>query len=419
MEKGNSELFLASSACRCEMLIRMLNRGIFFLITSLVGILMWVNTARNGPDFTVYWKSVRLMMEGEPLYSVARDGIMVFKYPPWIAPFFIPFSLISFDAARIAWGALEFVSLFAVTGWLIRKMQVSSWVASFAMLTFLGIWQVHAFNGQVSLPIAALSVWLFEASEFNEATASKGCVHSLSGKAGLFLTLSTKIVSLFPLLGYWRGYLKPRVILLCTAILIGLSQPVFMFSKENWKEVLRAWISAMGPGVNPVTGEPLITVRGREAQGLVSGLFRVFNLPYNASVLIAISTVVLAAVLAWFWTRHSKQLDSREQFAGWLALGVTVQPLAGFHAFAMAFPLAVIALDRAWKSRNRVMIALSISGVLSVAAITHKTTGAFGAALEVISIKSIGVLILCWVLVTATQNALPAPQPTLSGRFSA
>ncbi len=400
MEKGNSELFLASTACRYEILTWMLNRGIFFLTTSLVGILMWINTAKNGPDFAVYWKSVRLMLEGEPLYSVARDGIMVFKYPPWIAPFFIPFSLMSFDGARVAWGAIEFFSLLALSDWVIRKAHVGAQTASFVMLLFLGIWQVHAFNGQVSLPIAALSVWLFEMSDIQ---GSRKSFRSVAGKVGLFLALSTKIVSLFPLLGYLRPYLKLRVILICPAVLITLSQLIFCFSKESWIEVLRSWATAMGPGVHPVTGEPLITVSGREAQGLVSGLFKVFNLPYNATALIAACTLVVAAVLAWAWSSRSKNIGAREQFAGWLALGVTAQPLAGFHAFAMAFPLAVIAMDRAWKSRERRTIGFSLFGVLAISVMTQKTMGSLGSVLEMISIKSLGVLILCWVISSAAK----------------
>src|SRR4051812_24477778 len=76
------------------------------------------DTAENGHDFTVFWRSARLVLDGQPLYSVARDGAMVFKYPPWILPSLLPLALLPLDLAKILWGFVEVFSIFGIALWI-------------------------------------------------------------------------------------------------------------------------------------------------------------------------------------------------------------------------------------------------------------------------------------------------------------
>lgn len=358
-------------------------RQLCILTAIVIAILMTVNTAKNGPDFHVYWNSVRLMLQGDPLYSPARDGVMVFKYPPWIAPAFIPFALMPEAVAKALWGLVQAWSLLYVVKWLLVTVRARAEVIATALVCFIGIFQVHAFNGQVSLPILALAIYMFERH------------NRFSMRLKMFWVLSTKVVSLFPLFGLAREFLQWRMVLAVVALLVGLSLPPLLLSRAPASEVLSDWIQSMGPGIDPATGQALITVKGREAQGLASAVFRVFDLPYDSSGLLIAVTGALVFALAIGWHYFSRRLSSEKKWAGWLALSVLVQPLAGFHAFALAFPLAVLALDSTW---------FALPAVLAVSAMTSKTLGDFGAALEFVSIKSIGVLLLAGALILTNRK---------------
>ncbi len=75
----------------------------YFLIslTLFIGSVSLIRSAHSqGIDFEVFWKAARYLIEGKSLYSVERDGGMVFKYPPWVATFFIPFGFLSLSLAK-------------------------------------------------------------------------------------------------------------------------------------------------------------------------------------------------------------------------------------------------------------------------------------------------------------------------------
>ncbi|MCC7440117.1 MAG: hypothetical protein IT285_00700, partial [Bdellovibrionales bacterium] len=69
-----------------------------------------------------------------------------------------------------------------------------------------------------------------------------------------------------------------------------------------------------------------------------------------------------------------------------------------FHSFVMAFPLAALALDRAWARRERMAILLAGSGVVLIALLTSKVAGKFGLQLEHLSVKSWGIVLCLWAL---------------------
>lgn len=175
--------------------MRNLGKYIFWLLVAGYCYAITMNTARNGPDFSVYWRTAHFFLEGDPVYSATRDGIMTFKYPPWIFPLFLPFGLLSLTVAKLIWGEIEALALLYIIFWLQKRAKLS--VIAVCLLCFSGIWTVHAFDGQVSLPLTACALALF--SVFRDNTRN-------SKSFLLAYLLSTKIFTMFPFLGFkWRN----------------------------------------------------------------------------------------------------------------------------------------------------------------------------------------------------------------------
>ncbi len=398
-------------------MIRLSNGG-FWLLLILLAVALASNTAKNAPDFTVYWNTAHLFVtEGAPIYSVARDGMMTFKYPPWILPLFLPLGCLPLAAAKLIWGGVEAMSLVFVALWL--KKRVSLGLLSLSLVTWSGIWTVHAFDGQVSLPLTALALALLPVYQ-----------HQLRNCATLLLSyaLSIKLVTLFPLLGFqWkRGDVRRVACLL--VLLTGLSIPAFLAHHQSFSDLMASYRAATGPGID-AAGVVKISVKGSQAQGLVSMLFRLFELDEQQTGLMLALTLALSLVLAVFWRLRSQHLSADQRWAGWLALSATVQPLAGFHSFVLAFPLATLTLHGCvnacqehddpshptlHKAEKRTLIALSVLGILMIAAFTQKTLGSTtGALLQRLSVKSWGVL-LCAMLISTPSLRRPSRPPLQS-----
>ncbi len=365
------------------------------VITLFYALAITLNTAQNAPDFAVYWRTASFFWQGLPVYSIARDGIMPFKYPPWILPIFLPFGLLPLSIAKISWGILEASAFVYIIRWLQSRVRSSLLILS--LIAFSGLWTVHAFDGQVSLILLAVGLAFF-------------------GKFGknplvLIYALSIKILTLFPIIGVLdisvqRGELKnvsvPRTILRWTgmaAVVLGLlSIPALKSHHYDLGEFLRQYRAVTSPGVDS-SGSPRVTVRGDQAQGFVSMIFRVCDLDYRNSVLILVFSMVLALVLAAFWHCRASRLSMDFQWAGWLALTATLQPLAGFHTFVLAFPLAAMTLERTFAEKAKLRTGLCFFAILMITAFGQKTLGHAGLVLQQLSVKSWGVL-FCAFLAT-------------------
>ena len=68
----------------------------------------------NQLDLDVYRAGARTVLDGQKLYDVKLLGQMDYTYAPISIPFFIPFALIPFEAARIVWSAGILVALYLV-----------------------------------------------------------------------------------------------------------------------------------------------------------------------------------------------------------------------------------------------------------------------------------------------------------------
>lgn len=346
------------------------------------------DTAYQGQDFKVFWKAARGVLKGRDIYSTAQYGPMVFKYPPWTVPVFLPFALLPLKAAKWLWGSVQILSLFAIVSWLIREGCAPRRVI-LVMAAFWGIWVVHAMDGQVVLSMTAIALWGWS------ATKARGGILAI-------WALSTKIFTGFAVLGMIRRLRSVRVLLLLMS-LSALSLPVYLSSNSRTPgELVSHWAKAASSGGKLFRKEK---IRGRENQGLPALALRVLKVKSKRTEADIVAAVGVAVVLGSTWVVVSARLAGPERWSGWLALSAVIHPLAWFHLFAIAFPAVALSVERAFARRDRLAMILAVLGMSFVALVTKKTLGPVGAVLELASIKSIGVLLCLAALIRTSSRA--------------
>src|SRR4051812_6210861 len=72
---------------------------LFAILILAAAVALTRDTLWNGHDFEVFWRTGHLLRQSESIYDVARLGGMVFKYPPWISPLFVPWSYLPLEWA--------------------------------------------------------------------------------------------------------------------------------------------------------------------------------------------------------------------------------------------------------------------------------------------------------------------------------
>jgi hypothetical protein len=137
-------------------------------------------------------------------------------------------------------------------------------------------------------------------------------------------------------------------------------------------------------------------------------LFRFTQWNAGNSVLVFGWVLTIAISIAVLWGNLSTDLSQNKAWAGWLALTATIQPLAGFHSFVLAIPLAALAIDSAFdvslpRTVKRNQQILAVSGLLATTVITQKV-GPIGQALQAASVKSWGVLMLLASLLVSPKS---------------
>jgi hypothetical protein len=353
-------------------------------------------TAHVGNDFDVFWETAKNVIEGKPAYAetpLEIDRGMVFKYPPWLLPVFFPFAVFPVAIAKWMWGVFSIFCLALVVKET-RKTIQSPVVLYATLLSFWGIWQVNALDGQINLMILAIA-WgsLFKPSA-KERTPR------------VFWALSTKVFTLLALVGMGFKWNKKTFTILVITVFI-LSVPCLLTTRgQNPTRLVTSWVRAATSGGAQLKNEK---TRGRDNQGIPAAVMRMFGVPAsNTGVELGVS-VLLILFFGGAWKKLSVGLDADEQWASWLALSAAVHPLAWFHLFALSFPLAVLALDSSWRefhlTGKKIRFGLALAGVLCIAVITRKTLGVFGAVIEQFSIKSLGVLLcICSVWLRVNQS---------------
>lgn len=368
-----------------------LEKPFLWLVLSVMAAAVATHTVFQGNDFEVFWKAARNFHLGEPIYSVARDGAMVFKYPPWSVPILWPLGWFSFYVAQWFWGIGQVVCIAYLMRWCVLGGSTGWRTVGWITALYWGIWAVHAMDGQINL---LMITGVFFASST-----------VLKHRWGLLMSvwcLSIKVFSLVGLPSWTEGKrLRVRDVVLVAAVLFGLGMTVTIRSNEGVIGTYKAWMTAASSGGEQLSGK----VRGRENQGLPALVLRAFGVPPQNSRADLWVFALVATGVGWGWRYFSKSLSQNERRAGWLAFAAAVHPLAWFHLFVWTFPFAVLVVGRCWSGRASWTVRLgSVVGVLLITAVTRKTLGPYGEALELMSVKSWGVVLLAGTLLMRTRT---------------
>ncbi|MBC7384736.1 MAG: DUF2029 domain-containing protein [Cryobacterium sp.] len=357
---------------------------LLILVTLGLSAVLMGRTLSRGDDFLVFYRVAQRFWDGVRPYDSVTYGNMVFKYPPWILPLFLPFGFMDPLTAKLIWGFVEAGSLFAIVIRIHRGIgrlpAVRPAIQAFFLLTFFALFGSHGMTGQITLLVLALALWIDPV----RSSFAKFFI--------LAFAFSAKLTTLLPLL---HSVKRKKIILNVLgvgALFIALSLPIYFHSYRGHYRALRTeWSAALFSGTSDVD-RVRIGFTTREVQGLPSFLLRETGLDEKKprDVLFAIS--VSTAFIVGFWIFLSRRLKPEVQWIGWLAVLPAVQPLAWFHVFLFTYPMLVFGAEEAMKNlRWRRVIGYGFCALL-IGAVTAKTMGAAGSRLEFLSVKLWGSL---------------------------
>lgn len=361
--------------------------GLLVVVVLFYCVMLTLRTLNRGNDFMVYHEVARRFWSGVRPYDIETYGNLVFKYPPWVLPVFLPFGFLPLFYAKLAWGFVQSFSLISIVRVMRNRFRCSAKTQIFCLLAFFGVLGLQGMLGQISLPMLALVLWI-------DPFSARPVWVSFQVWA-----LSAKIFSLFPMLAIFLAR-KDRLkwAFGSLGVFLVFSLPLYFGPYEHHSRWLREdWVKACFSGVeNKARG--LVEFTNREAQGLPSMVFRLFRLDQeNRELVIGVVLVSLVAVAAfWFW--RSRRLPDSARWLGWLALTPVIQPLGWIHFFIFAYPFSAWALEQEKQRAIPKRVYGVMFFILLAVAVTQKTLGqGLGGNLETISIKSIGVLWLVWL----------------------
>jgi hypothetical protein len=302
--------------------------GIFVVAFAVILVLMVANSflAKNW-DFSVFYRTGRLLLDDGPVYSLVRDQAGGFKYPPWVAPFFVPFALLPESAANAVWRLLQVFSLIHVIRWCARATG-SAMAPLIATVLSYGVLTFNILSGQVQLVLLALSLQGFERMK-------RGAV---PGLVILISVLSVKIFNLFSLLGVPFRFFGVRAVLWTGFLFAVLSLPVISGFDGDVLQMIRMFRETAGARTGNLAG-------AREG---LSSLFLFLSRSDPEDEVSRWSAFLAALVTGggYLWWLRSRIRDERVFFAVALAFGAAIHPLAFAYSFAWALPMTAFAVHR-------------------------------------------------------------------------
>ncbi len=362
---------------------------ILILLFALGSIALIRDTAHVGVDFEVFWRAAQYFVSGQPLYDLARDGGMVFKYPPWMIVFFAPLAFFSMTVAKWIWGLLQVGCLIFIVRWL-RARSVSLTVCLLVWLLFWGLWVKHALTGQVSLMILVASLYAFEHPRLEKFNARS---------VVLFLALSTKVFTMVPLFFRvpTRAYLKTFFKL--AAVTLGLMLLTCAALDASPLALTQSWMEAAGSGGSLL---PSGRVRSSDNAGIPGLLLMLLRVPGHSALPDIFTFAIVSLIVGGAWVRLSRHLKPEVAWLGWLSLLPAIHPLPWWHLFVFAYPAAAYSLDLALKQKRAGLVALSCAGIFLIGFSSESILGDAGLFLRQWAAKSWGSLIGAFVLARAS-----------------
>jgi hypothetical protein len=354
-------------------------RWILYAVAAAAMVAIYRDTYYNGWDFSVYYNSMVAAWSGVDPYTPGTDVGWNFKYPPWTIPFFLPLGLLPLQGAKALWGILQILCIIYSFRWL-RRQGVSAAVCWVTSACFWFLFAYHALAGQFSLMMLALALFGF---------SKKGFWQTFAAVWGL----SAKMFTAFSLLGYSK--LRPHLLKIAGAFAVLSLPALWLTPGHSLPRLLQSWLGSSNSSSAVMAND---IVRGWRNQGLPAFFLKNGGVDRAHAWADLLAFILLAALAFYFWKPVSKKLSKPAAWAGWLALGAALHPLAWFHSFILAYPLAAFAVEEALP--KKVALKQKIAAGLGVLFITVVT---FPIALQ-LCVKAWGVVLCCYSLQLSVQK---------------
>lgn len=342
-------------------------------------------STKNGLDFHVFWTAAESLWRGTSPYDLVLPvSGMVIKYPPWTLPFFLPFLAFPFHWARNLWAMLSLASIYYIFRWL-QKTGMKEWRLYLAALLFWWLWAAHLSAGQVFLPIMVACLFSIETKQ---ASPVRNAIMIWAVSSKIFLTAT--------LLGVWKQFTKKESVIWTIGIFTFSHVVLFLLYPKSIYQLYVEWIHA---ATSSAAGLGVAVYRGQMNHGFTAGILRHTSLNPENNLHDIWIWFLLTVFLGFLWNRFSRKCTDKEKWAGWIALGAVVHPLAWHHSFTLAFPLCALSFDRAVESKKVKYIVMSLIGISFIALLIPQTVGlTLVTPLELMSIKSWGVCLVAATL---------------------
>ncbi len=382
-----------------------MQKGILRTISNMILLIGAVSLVRStvgqGTDFLVFWKAGRGMLQGTPVYDLYLGG-MIFKYPPWISPFFLPVSLFSFETAKWIWGLVGVGSLALVIRCLDQGLGVSRKVWFPLLCLYWGLWCIHALDGQIILPLLALGMWVMTTNSRAWPLAA--------------LAFTAKIFTVFPfallVLKSPHRFFRLKFILSTLVLLFCFTAlPCYLSYHGDWALMFKIWHQAAVSGALAL--DPGLT-RGSKNQSLTSYFCRILGISAaNTGVEILFSISFYVASLALLY-RKLKRLKEVEVWMIGLALTGVFHPLSWHHLHIWSFPLAAYGLNLWLKSRRPISGMVYFLALFLITLSHVRALGSLGYFMEYNVGRAWGALLLVIWFVQEINQSIERDTGTLA-----
>jgi len=363
------------------------------LVCVVLAIQTWAKAHRHGGyDLTSYLLSARALLEGRSPYS--PETPFPYVYPMLLAFALIPWLLLPYDAAVLAWFAASVAALGALLWTATDRREIT--VAATAAISFAAI-QNTLLNGQVNFFVVLCCV-LSVAAGRERRDLSAGAWLG----AGIALKLMPAVLGMYFLV---RGRALAIAVAAVTALVLSLA-PALLLGNAAWE----AYAEYAREFLLPVVRE---SPAAREAR-LVFSVPGVVHAWFGAAaprwVLPASALAVIVAVTAADVLRWRPRGQDLAAGAGYMLAIVLISPMSEVHHLAFAIP--AIGLCCTWWLNGAVRSAVGITPTVLASALL--VLAPLGGAAQGTMICAALVLFGVALAALTPSSALPQGSPRWS-----
>ncbi len=306
----------------------------------------------NQLDLEVYRQGAQEVLDGNRLYDAKLVGVMDYTYAPASVVVFIPFALMSLEAARVVWMAGIFIALYFVIvlsfkslgyqiNWPIRTLSVALVLVS----TLMEPARTTMWYGQINVYLMLLIMW-----DLLQGKHSRIRGLGVGVAAGIKLTPLLFVLYLV-INRNWRA-----VWLAGAGFAATIALGIAVMPRDSWKYWSGTFIDSKRVGAPNTVGNQSI-------RGALANLWQTENPNALVWIALAVAALVLGMVAASMAHRQGHELLAVTMVG---MTGTVVSPMSWGHHWVWVVPLLVIGVHMVLQARSLPSRALSVAAVAAL-----------------------------------------------------